>query len=121
MGDWAVAAVRAGDFQRILRLAPPHLGRADVFCAQAHALHMAGVDLDLDAVMREFRPNEVCWGMLDQLWADDALPWSQLQQMLRGALEQGKTTQARRTAALMFNGKQMQEYNTPMDNPSTWL
>ncbi|HLS16734.1 MAG TPA: transglycosylase SLT domain-containing protein [Paenalcaligenes sp.] len=120
-GDWAVAAARAGDFQRILDLDPPTFGRADVFCAQAHALHMAGVDLDLDAVMREFRPNEVCWGMLDQLWADDALPWSQLQQMLRGALEQGKTTQARRTAALMFNGKQMQDYTALMDNPRRWL
>src|SRR5690625_5295801 len=82
---------------------------------------MAGVDLDLDSVMRELHPNAGCWGRLDQLGADDALPWSQLQQMLRGALEQGKTTQARRTAAHMFNGKQMQDYTALMDNPRRWL
>src|SRR5699024_11993104 len=96
-------------------------GRSDVFCGQAHAMHMGGLSLDRDAVMREFRPNEVCWGLMDQLWADDALSWSQLQLMLRGALEQGKTTQARRTAAIMFNGKQMQDYTALMENPRRWL
>ncbi|HLR29592.1 MAG TPA: transglycosylase SLT domain-containing protein [Paenalcaligenes sp.] len=120
-GDWAVAAARVGDFQRILDLDPPTFGRSDVFCAQAHAMHMGGLSLDRDAVMREFRPNEVCWGLMDQLWADDALSWSQLQLMLRGALEQGKTTQARRTAAIMFNGKQMQDYTALMENPRRWL
>src|SRR5699024_5357550 len=78
-GDWAVAAARVGDFQSILDLDPPTFGCSDVFCAQAHAMHMGGLSLDRDAVMREFRPNEVCWGLMDQLWADDALSWSQLQ------------------------------------------
>lgn len=120
-GDWAVAAARAGDFQHILDLNPPTFGRSDVFCAQAHALHMGGLDVDTDAIMREFRPNEICWGMLDQLWADGALNWGHMQALLRGALEQGKTNQARRTAAIMFNAKQMQDYTALMDNPRRWL
>ena len=120
-GDWAVAAARAGDFRRILELDPPTFGRADVFCAQAHALHQTGLSLDKEAVLREFRPNEICWGLLDQLWADGALSWAHMQGLLRGALEQGKTQQARRIAAIVFNGKQMKEYTALMDNPRRWL
>lgn len=120
-GDWAVAAARAGDFQRIRSLNPQTFGRSDVFCAQAHALHMGGQSLDLEAVMREFRPNEICWGMLDQLWVDNVLSWEQLQYLLRSALEQGKTNQARRTAAVMFNGQQMRDYTALMEHPRRWL
>src|SRR5699024_1432074 len=37
------------------------------------------------------------------------------------ALGQGKTTQARRTAASMLNGKQRQDYTALMENPRRWL
>src|SRR5690625_6891054 len=56
-GDWAVAAARAGDFQRIRELDPQTFGRSDVFCAQAHALHMGGLGLDLEARSEETRLN----------------------------------------------------------------
>lgn len=120
-GDWAVAAARAGDFERIRALEPQTFGRSDVFCAQAHALHMGGLSLDMDRVMQEFRPNEICWGLLDQLWADQAISWNQMQHMLRSSLEQGKGNQARRLAAIIFDGQQMQAYSALLDNPRRWL
>lgn len=120
-GDWAVAAARAGDFQRIRELDPQTFGRSDVFCAQAHALHMGGLGLDLEAVLDQFRPNEICWGLIDQLWSDGALSWAQMQHLLRDALEQGKTNQARRTAAVIFDGQQMRDYTALMENPRRWL
>lgn len=120
-GDWAVAAARAGDFARIRELEPQTFGRADVFCAQAHALHMGGQALDLDAVIDQFRPNAVCWGLLDQLQSDGQLSWAQMQQLLRAPLEQGRNKQARRMAAIMFDAQEMRDYTALMDNPRRWL
>lgn len=120
-GDWAVAAARGGDFDRVLALDPPTFGRADVFCAQAHAMHQAGLALDYERVVDEFTPNPVCWGLLDELWASNALDWSQWQQLLRAPLEQGKNVQARRVAAIIFDGRQMRDYTDLMENPQRWL
>lgn len=120
-GDWAIAAVRAGDFNLINQLQPHDLGNSQVRCAVAYGRHMTQQSLDLDQVLSQFRPGATCWSLLDQLWEDKAIGFNQVRDLLRSALEQGKNNEARRYAAVIFDGKQMQDYTALMESPRKWL
>lgn len=120
-GDWAIAAVRAGDFALINQLNPADLGNTQVRCAVAYGLHMQGQRLDTEALLRSFRPGATCWSLLDQLWSDKAVGFQAVRDLMRAALEQGKTNDARRFAAIIFDGKQMQDYTALMKTPRQWL
>lgn len=120
-GDWAIAAVRAGDFTLINQLAPKDLGNSQVRCAVAYGRHMTQQSLDTTRVLAQFVPGATCWSLLDQLWADKTVGFNEVRDLMRSALEQGKNNEARRYAAIMFDGKQMQDYTALMEAPRTWL
>lgn len=120
-GDWAIAAVRAGDFNLINQLAPKDLGNSQVRCAVAYGRHMMQQSLDTARVLAQFVPGATCWSLLDQLWADKAVGFNEVRDLVRSALEQGKNNEARRYAAIAFDGKQMQDYTALMEAPRTWL
>ncbi|MEZ2720296.1 transglycosylase SLT domain-containing protein [Paenalcaligenes hominis] len=120
-GDWAIAAVRAGDFQLINQLQPQDLGNSQVRCAVAYGRHMTQQSLDSQRVLAQFVPGSTCWSLLDQLWAAKAVGFTEVRDLMRKALEQGKTSEARRYAAIIFDGKQMQDYTALMEAPRRWL
>ncbi|MFC3332739.1 transglycosylase SLT domain-containing protein [Paenalcaligenes hominis] len=120
-GDWAIAAVRAGDFQLINQLQPQDLGNSQVRCAVAYGRHMTQQSLDIQRVLSQFVPGSTCWSLLDQLWEAKAVGFTDVRDLMRAALEQGKTSEARRYAAIIFDGKQMQDYTALMEAPRRWL
>lgn len=120
-GDWAIAAVRAGDFALINQLQPVDLGNSQVRCAVAYGLHMTQQSLDAARVLAQFVPGSTCWTLLDQLWTDQAVGFNEVRDLMRAALEQNKTKEARRHAAIIFDGKQMQDYTALMESPRAWL
>lgn len=120
-GDWAIAAVRAGDFQLINQLQPQDLGNSQVRCAVAYGRHMTQQSLDTQRVLAQFVPGSTCWSLLDQLWEAKVVGFNDVRDLMRAALEQGKTSEARRYAAIIFDGKQMQDYTALMEAPRRWL
>lgn len=120
-GDWAIAAVRAGDFQLINQLQPQDLGNSQVRCAVAYGRHMTQQSLDTQRVLAQFVPGSTCWSLLDQLWEAKVVGFTDVRDLMRAALEQGKTSEARRYAAIIFDGKQMQDYTALMEAPRRWL
>lgn len=120
-GDWAIAAARGGDFKVINQLNPADLGNSQVRCASAYGMHMTQQSLDTQRILSQFRPGASCWTLLDQLWADKAIGFNDVRDLMRAALEQGKGDQARRFAAIIFDGRQMQDYTALMKSPRNWL
>lgn len=120
-GDWAIAAARTGDFKLITQLNPTDLGNSQVRCAVAYGLHMTQQPLNTQRLLSQFRPGASCWTLLDQLWADKAIGFNDVRDLMRAALEQGQANNARRFAAIIFNGKQMQDYTALLKSPRTWL
>lgn len=120
-GDWAIAAARTGDFKLINQLSPADLGNSQVRCAVAYGMHMTQQPLQIQRLLAQFRPGSSCWTLLDQLWADKVIGFNDVRDLMRAALEQGKGNEARRLAAIIFNGKQMQDYTALMKSPRAWL
>lgn len=120
-GDWAIAAARTGDYDLIHQLNPADLGNSQVRCATAYGMHMKKQPLDTQRLLSQFRAGSSCWTLLDQLWADQVIGFNDVRDLMRAALEQGHTNNARRLAAIMFDGKQMQDYTALMNAPRTWL
>ena len=119
--DWIVAAVRSGDYKQALALAPVVASNALVDCALILARHMSGQPVNPQLAVEAFKPVSTCWMMLDELVARNIVIWKHLQPMLRASLEQNKTADAQRLAALMFNAVQMKSYAALMKSPKQWL
>lgn len=120
-GDWAIAAARRGDYRLINELNPVELGNSQTFCAQAYAKHMTQQPIDLGTVLQRFRPGAVCWTLLDQLYADKTAGWNDIRDLMRSALESSKPVEARRLAAILFDGSEMKDYTALMASPKAWL
>lgn len=120
-GDWAVAAMRSGNHRLINELNPVDLGNSQVQCATAYGKHMAQQPVDTELFTKQFRPGLSCWTALDQLWADEAISYEAVRDLMRGYLEQGQLKTARRVAAVLFDAKQMQAYTALMESPRAWL
>lgn len=120
-GDWAIAAARSGDFALINQLSPADLGNSQVRCAVAYGRLMTQQPLDTARLLSQFRPGASCWTLLDQLWANKAIRFNDVRDLMRAALEQGQANNARRLAAIIFDAKQMQDYTALMQAPRKWL
>ena len=120
-GDWMVAAGRAGDYKKVLELAPVEVSTKQIRCTLLMAEHMTGRRIRPADVVEAFEPNAACWSMLDQLYDRRAIGWSEMQTLLRESLETNRHANSRRLAAIMFDGAQMRDYTAIMDNPRKWL
>lgn len=120
-GEWAIAAARGGDFKLINQLNPVDLGNSQVRCASAYGMHMTQKPLNEASLLAQFRPGSSCWTLLDQLWADEAVSYEGVRDLMRSYLEQGQLNNARRVAAIIFDAKQMQAYTQLMESPRAWL
>ena len=120
-GDWAIAAARRGDYALINDLNPADLGNSQTRCAQHYAKHMTGQAVDLSAALGHFRPGAVCWTMLDQFYTDQVAGWGDIRDLMRAALESAKPVEARRLAAIIFDGSEMKDYSDLMKSPKAWL
>lgn len=120
-GDWAISAARTGDFALINRLNPADLGNSQVRCAVAYGMLMTQQPLDIQRLLSQFSPGSSCWTLLDQLWENKAITFNDVRDLMRAALEQGQTNNARRLAAIIFDARQMQAYTAIMQSPRNWL
>lgn len=120
-GAWILAAVRAGDYERALRMGPVVAGNARLECAQLLAAHMSGRKARAAEVLKVYQPNSDCWDMLDQVVEDHVLSRNQLATLLRDTLETGREAHARRVAAIVFDTPAMVQYAALMKNPRRWL
>ena len=120
-GEWMVAAGRAGDYSRVLGLAPVVAPNSQVRCTLLTAEHASGRKVRAADVIEAFEPNQACWTMLDQLYESRMLGWSDMQQLLRASLETNRSANSRRFAAIMFDGAQMRDYTAIMADPRKWL
>ncbi|HEY9278714.1 MAG TPA: transglycosylase SLT domain-containing protein, partial [Eoetvoesiella sp.] len=119
--DWIVAAGRAGDYAMVNQLGPVVSSNANVDCTLIMAQHMTGQRPASKNVMDAFKPTSACWGMLDQLAESKVVGWKQLEPLLRATLEENKTGNAQRLAAIMFNNLEMVSYAALMKDPQKWL
>jgi len=119
--DWIVAAARAQDYALVNQLGPVVSSNANVDCSRLMAAHMTGQKVTAEQAMQAFKPASMCWSMLDEFAERGIVNWKALQTELRATLETSKTGNARRLAALMFNGGEMKSYAALMKNPRQWL
>ena len=120
-GEWMVAAGRAGDYERVLALAPVEATNSQIRCTMLMAEHMNGRKIRPSDVVDAFEPNAACWSMLDQFYDRKVIGWSDMQGLLRASLETNRHKNSRRLAAIMFDGAQMRDYTAIMSNPRKWL
>ncbi|MCQ9617474.1 lytic transglycosylase domain-containing protein [Paenalcaligenes niemegkensis] len=120
-GDWAIAAARRGDYALVNELNPADLGNSQTRCAQHYAKHMTGQAVDLNLALEQFRPGSACWTMLDQLYTDQVAGWDDIRGLMRAAIESAKPVEARRLAAILFDGSEMKDYTSLMAAPKAWL
>src|SRR5699024_9078099 len=120
-GDWIIATVRAGDYQAALDLGTTKIQTAPIGCATILAQNMTGQSVSQQQARKIFSPGTTCWSMLDQLVKSKVLSWDDWRFELRAILETSQTANARRMAAIMFNGSQMKDYSALMEHPKQWL
>jgi len=120
-GDWILAAARAGDFATVRRLGGVTASNAQIDCAVMHAHHLGGQRAEAAKALAVFEPGRWCWALFDQLVADRVLGWDELSVRLRDAIEQDKTTEARRFAAYLLSPTELKSYDAMMRDPMKWL
>ena len=120
-GEWIVAAGRAGDYERVLALAPVEASNSQIRCTILMAEHMNGRKVRPADVVEAFEPNSACWSMLDQFYDRRVIGWADIQGLLRASLETNRHGNSRRLAAIMFDGAQMRDYTAIMKDPRKWL
>ncbi len=119
--DWMIAAGRAGDWERVLALAPIEVEDSQTRCTFMLAQHMSGRKIRAGDAVEAFEPNQACWTMLDQFYDRRVVGWSDVQGLLRASLETNRHANSRRLAAILFDGAQMREYAAIMKDPRKWL
>jgi soluble lytic murein transglycosylase len=119
--DWILAAARTGDYATINRLGPVVVSNAQVECARLQAQAMTGQRVSAAQAVAAFAPGRTCWALLDLLVTSKVVGWSQLEPMLRAAIENNKTGDAQRLADEMFSPSEMVAYRALMKNPKQWL
>ena len=120
-GEWIVAAGRAGDYERVLALAPVEASNSQIRCTILMAEHMSGRKVRPADAVEAFEANSACWSMLDQFYDRRVIGWSDIQGLLRASLETNRHNNSRRLAAIMFDGAQMRDYTAVMKDPRKWL
>lgn len=119
--DWILAAARSGDFETVRRLAPAKAGNAQVACAVLDARHMTGKRATAEEALKVFAPGSACWALYDQLVADRILGWDELLPQLRDAIENNRTTDARKLVQYLFEPQDVKTYDLMMRDPMKWL
>ncbi|TAM88525.1 MAG: lytic transglycosylase domain-containing protein, partial [Candidimonas sp.] len=97
------------------------LDRADVVCSRLLARQMTGGRVSATEALAAFKPVSACWALFDQLVPSRVLGWSDIDPLLRAALEQGQTGNASRFAAYLFGDSDMNDYRALMRDPRKWL
>lgn len=119
--DWIIAAARRGDYQTAINLQPVLSYNASLNCATTLSNFKLGNKITSEQALDAFVPSQICWTMMDNLYAAKVLSWEQIRFKLRDILETNKTKTANRMAAVIFNAKQMQQYAALIKNPKQWL
>ncbi|MCZ7287601.1 hypothetical protein NK273_23395, partial [Salmonella enterica] len=88
-----------------------------VKCAVASAQNVAGQPVDVQDLLASFSPSQAYWSALDQLYARKVISKNQVRDLMRDALENNRTSQARRLAAIIFTAPQMKDYTALMASP----
>lgn len=120
-GNWILSATRRGDFETARDLGDIPRAGPQTQCAILEARHMTGQPVTAKEALAVFTPNKDCWNLADQLVADGVWGWAEIQPQLRAAIEQDKTTDARKFAAYIFESKDQKAYAALMKNPMRWL
>ena len=119
--DWILTAARQGDFGTVRELGPVRQGSNNLSCAQLEATHMTGRRATVLEATRIFAPAPACWKLFDQLVADRVLSNEDLLPYLQDAVEDNKTTDARKFAAYIFESADLSAYDAMMAAPAKWL
>ena len=119
--DWILMAARQGDFGTVRALGAVRQGSSNVSCAQLEASHMTGRRATVLEATKVFAPAPACWKLFDQLVADRVLSNEDLLPYLQDALEDNKTTDARKFAAYIFEPTDLSAYDAMMAGPAKWL
>lgn len=119
--DWVLAAARQSDFEQVQRLWPIERPSSQVRCAYMHAQHMLGKTVNAQDFLDNFTAGTACWSALDQLYSARLIGFEQVSQLMRTALESARAAEARRLAAVIFDGAQMRDYTALMADPKKWL
>ena len=120
-GEWLLVAARSGDFALVRNLGEIQNTNNQIQCAQLEARHMLGQRATAAQAMRVFGPGAACWKLFDQLVADRVLGPDELIPYLQDAVENNKTTDARRFAAYAFDQANLAAYDAMMRDPAKWL
>ena len=120
-GEWLLVAARSGDFILVRNLGEIQNTNNQIQCAQLEARHMLGQRATAAEAVRVFGPGGACWKLFDQLVADRVLGQEELISYLQDAIENNKTTDARRFAAYAFDQAGMAAYDAMMRDPAKWL
>ena len=120
-GEWLLVAARSGDFILVRNLGEIQNTNNQIQCAQLEARHMLGQRATAAQAMRVFGPGAACWKLFDQLVADRVLGPDELIPYLQDAVENNKTTDARRFAAYAFDQANLAAYDAMMRDPAKWL
>lgn len=119
--DWVLAAARQSDFEQIKRLWPVERPSSQVRCAYLHAQHVTGQTVQASEFLDAFSAGQACWSALDQFYSSGVVSFAQVSDLMRNALESARTAEARRLAAVIFDGAQMRAYTALMADPRKWL
>ena len=120
-GEWLLVAARSGDFILVRNLGEIQSTNNQIQCAQLEARHMLGQRATAAEALRVFGPGGTCWKLFDQLVADRVLGPDELIPYLQDAVENNKTTDARRFAAYVFDQANLAAYDAMMRDPAKWL
>lgn len=119
--NWIVAAARKGDYAMVDRIGPVKTGGAQVECARLQAKVVGGKPVSASEALAVFASGRECWSLLNLLVASNVLGWTQLEPMLRDALEVNRKGDAQRLADQLFQPAEMTAYHDLMKNPKRWL
>lgn len=120
-GEWLLTAARSGDFSLVRNLGEIQNTNSQIQCAQLEARHMLGQRATATEATRAFGPGGACWKLFDQLVADRVLGQDELVPYLQDAVENNKTTDARKFAAYAFDQVNLAAYDAMMRDPAKWL
>lgn len=119
--DWIVAAARGADYGTVNRIGPVNVDRASVECSRLLAQHMTGKRVSATDALAAFKPIRSCWALFDQLVPNKVLGWSDIDPLMRAALEDGKTGDASHLASYLFDASEMRDYRALMKHARKWL